>query len=43
LEHLAIKILKKIKRNRKVHEWEVPLLINSFQIIVIAVGFLIFL
>lgn len=43
LEHLAIRILKKVKKGKKVHEWEVPLLINSFQIIIIAAGFLIFL
>jgi len=39
LEHLAIVILKKIKPSNKAYEWEVPLLINIFQIIVIVVGF----
>ncbi|OYT36396.1 glycosyl transferase family 4 [Candidatus Pacearchaeota archaeon ex4484_71] len=42
LEHLAIKIIGKIKPSGKVYEWEVPLLINIFQIIIIALGFVIF-
>ena len=42
LEHLAIKILKKIKPSKKVYENEVVLLINGFQISIILVGFLLF-
>ncbi|MFA5953761.1 MAG: glycosyltransferase 4 family protein [Candidatus Pacearchaeota archaeon] len=42
LEHIAIRILKKIKPSKKAYEWEVPLLINAFQIIVIGIGFIIF-
>mgnify|MGYP000647491467 CR=1 FL=1 len=41
LEHLAIYILKKI--NKKVHEKEVVYLINGFQILIIILGFWIFL
>ncbi len=43
LEHLAIKVLKKIKPNKKAFEKEVVYLINSFQIIVIILVLLIFL
>lgn len=42
LEHLAIYILKKYKSSKKVYEKEVVYLINSFQIFIIVVGFLIF-
>lgn len=42
LEHLAIFILKKIKPSKKVYEQDVVYLINLFQILIIAVGFLIF-
>ncbi len=42
LEHLSIKILKTIKTNKKVREWEVVGLINAFQIIIILLGFWIF-
>ena len=42
LEHIAIAILKRIKKNRKAYEREVVLLINLFQIIVIIIGFLVF-
>jgi UDP-N-acetylglucosamine--dolichyl-phosphate N-acetylglucosaminephosphotransferase len=42
LEHLAIVLLKKIKPSKKAYEWEVPLVINLFQVIVIVVGFLLF-
>ena len=42
LEHLAIAILKKIKPSKKVYEKEVTWLIHGFQIVVIAIGFLIF-
>ncbi len=41
LEHLAIKILKKFKK--KVYENEVVLLINGFQLIIIVLGFLLFI
>ena len=43
LEHLAIYILKKIKLNKKVHEKEVVYLIYGFQLIIIVLGFLLFL
>jgi UDP-N-acetylglucosamine--dolichyl-phosphate N-acetylglucosaminephosphotransferase len=43
LEHLAIDILKKIKPSKKAYENEVVLLINAFQIIIILLGFLLFL
>ncbi|MFA5071758.1 MAG: glycosyl transferase family 4 [Candidatus Pacearchaeota archaeon] len=43
LEHLAIKILKKIKPSHKVYESEVVWLINGFQILIILIGMLIFL
>lgn len=39
LEHIAVRILKKIKPSHKAYEWEVPLLINIFQIIIIVLGF----
>jgi len=42
LEHLAIKLLKKIKRDKKTYEKEVVYLINLFQIMVISLGFFIF-
>ncbi len=41
LEHLAIKILRKFKK--KVYEREVVWLIHGFQIIVIGIGFLLFM
>ena len=40
LEHLAIYLLKKIKKNGKAYEKEVVYLINIFQIMVILLGFL---
>jgi len=40
LEHLAIKILKKIKPSKKVYERDVVYLINSFQLIVIMIALL---
>lgn len=43
LEHLAIVILKKIKPSKKAYEWEVPLIINLFQLAIIVVGFILFL
>jgi len=43
LEHLALRILKNFKNGKKINEWEVTLLINSFQILIIALAFLIFL
>lgn len=42
LEHLAIRILKKIKREKKVSEMDVVFLIYFFQLSVILIGFLIF-
>lgn len=42
LEHLAIYVLKKIKPSKKVYEKEVVYLINAFQILIVAVGFIIF-
>ncbi len=41
LTHISIKILKKIKGNKKVYEKEVVWLINVFQLIFILIGFLI--
>ena len=43
LEHLAILILKKIKPSKKVYENDVVTLINIFQLLIILLGFLIFL
>jgi len=43
LEHFAIFILKKIKPSKKAYENEVVYLINGFQIVVIMVGFALFL
>ncbi|MFA6023181.1 MAG: glycosyltransferase 4 family protein [Candidatus Pacearchaeota archaeon] len=43
LEHLAIKILEKIKSSKKAYEWEVVLLINLFQLLIIILGFFIFI
>ena len=40
LEHLAIYVLKKIKPSGKAYEKEVVWLINGFQIIIIALGFI---
>ena len=42
LEHLAVVILKKIKLSHKAYEWEVPMIINLFQIVIIFLGFVIF-
>lgn len=42
LEHIAVRILRKVKRNGKAYEWEVPLLINLFQLIIIVLGFVLF-
>ena len=39
LEHLAIRILEKTKKNRKAYEWEVVLLLHTLQIIIIILGF----
>jgi UDP-N-acetylglucosamine--dolichyl-phosphate N-acetylglucosaminephosphotransferase len=43
LEHLAIKILQKIKPSKKAYESEVVWLINGFQILIILIGMLFFL
>lgn len=42
LTHIAVLILKKIKPSHKAYEWEVPIVINLFQIIILLVGFIIF-
>jgi UDP-N-acetylglucosamine--dolichyl-phosphate N-acetylglucosaminephosphotransferase len=42
LEHLAIKILRKVKPSRKVYEKDVVYLIHGFQMVIILIGFLIF-
>jgi UDP-N-acetylglucosamine--dolichyl-phosphate N-acetylglucosaminephosphotransferase len=38
LEHVAVRLLRKIKG--KAYEWEVPVVINLFQLIFIVVGFI---
>jgi UDP-N-acetylglucosamine--dolichyl-phosphate N-acetylglucosaminephosphotransferase len=43
LTHVAIVFLKKIKPSHKAYEWEIPLMINLFQIAVIIIGFILFL
>jgi UDP-N-acetylglucosamine--dolichyl-phosphate N-acetylglucosaminephosphotransferase len=43
LEHLAIFILQKIKPSKKVYENDVVYLINGFQIVVVLLGFVIFI
>lgn len=43
LEHLAIWTLKKIKPSKKAYEREVVWMINGFQVLVIVLGFLLFL
>jgi UDP-N-acetylglucosamine--dolichyl-phosphate N-acetylglucosaminephosphotransferase len=43
LEHLAIFILKKIKPSKKVYENDVVYLINGFQILIIILGFVLFI
>ena len=43
LEHLAIRILEKIKTSKKAYEWEVVLLINAFQLAIIIFAFLIYI
>ncbi|MCK4553283.1 glycosyl transferase family 4 [Candidatus Pacearchaeota archaeon] len=43
LGHLAIYLLKKIKPNKKVREKEVVWLIHGFQIVIIVLGFLLFI
>jgi len=43
LEHLAIYVLKKIKLGEKINEKEVVYLIYGFQLIIIVLGFLLFL
>jgi len=42
LEHVAIYILKRIKKNNKVYEKEVVYLINAFQLAIIILGFVLF-
>lgn len=43
LEHLAVYILKKIKKSRKVYEKDVVYLIHGFQILIILLAWIIFL
>lgn len=43
LEHLAILVLKNVKPSKKAYERDVVLLINSFQLLIIILGFWIFL
>ena len=43
LTHVAIIMLKKIKPSHKAYEWEIPLAINIFQIIIIIIGLILFL
>lgn len=43
LEHVAIKILEKVKPSKKAFEWEVVLLINLFQLAIIILAFWIFI
>ena len=43
LNHLALKLLKKIKPSKKVYEYEIVYSINLFQFIIIILGFIIFL
>lgn len=43
LEHFAIVLLKKIKPSKKAYEWEIPLVINLFQLLIIVLGFILFL
>ncbi len=42
LEHIAIFLLKKIKKDRKVHEKDVVYIINIFQISIIILGLVLF-
>ena len=42
LEHIAIWLLQKIKKDKKAYEKEVVYLIHGFQIIIIILGFIIF-
>lgn len=42
LEHVAVALLKKIKPSKKAYEWEVPIVINLFQLIIIILGFVLF-
>jgi UDP-N-acetylglucosamine--dolichyl-phosphate N-acetylglucosaminephosphotransferase len=43
LEHLAIFLLKKIKPSKRVYENDVVYLINGFQIVIVLLGFVIFI
>ena len=42
LEHIAVYLLKKFKKNHKAKETEVVYLINSFQILIIILGLILF-
>ena len=43
IEHIAIYVLSKIKRDKKVYEREVVYAINIFQILIIALGLMLFM
>ncbi|MBU0959405.1 MAG: glycosyl transferase family 4 [Nanoarchaeota archaeon] len=43
LEHVAVKVLQKINKDKKAYEKQVVYLINAFQIIIILIGFVLFL
>lgn len=42
LTHISIYLLKKFKKNKKIHEKEIVYLINLFQIIIIVLGLILF-
>ncbi|MFA4953383.1 MAG: glycosyl transferase family 4 [Candidatus Pacearchaeota archaeon] len=42
LEHIAISLLKRIKKDKKVYEQEVVLAISIFQILIVLLGFVLF-
>jgi UDP-N-acetylglucosamine--dolichyl-phosphate N-acetylglucosaminephosphotransferase len=43
LEHVAIQFLRKVKLSKKAYEWEVPLVINLFQLGFVVLAFILFL
>ena len=43
LEHIAITLIEKMKKSKKAYEWEVVLAIHLFQVVIIFLGFLIFI
>lgn len=42
LEHIAVYVLRKIKKEKEVHEKEVVYLINGFQILIVLMGLVLF-